>query len=451
MNQIKYLFVLFILLQYSNQVYSQEITFYYDKIADSLSYQPDGDQLLEKITRQIWYESSSSWVDDSLYEYSYNNKNLLDTFTVHKRNNSGVLENTYQETYDYISNDRISFSNQFTWSNGHWSEYNRYYYSYYGNGNLALINGHTKKENGWLYVNKKSYYWDVLNDTVRITFEALDIFYGIWRFFWKEEFSYDSLNSLIKKEKFEYYSLNIWRPEIRNLYFYDNNGNNNENIRQEWNNTDSSWVNDYRYLYEYDLNNVLLSIVYQDWQQDSLDWKNVWRETYTYTPQNNIDAMFKETWTPVTGWSNYVLRNYYYDVNYNWTEKLTQLWDGSTWKDYYRHLATWQQPVSVIEETAITSSFNLFQNYPNPFNPSTKIKFTLPDKDNPLPGGARGGLITLKVYDILGNEIITLVNEEKSPGTYELEFDGSRLTSGMYFYTLKAGGYLETKKMILLK
>ena len=90
-----------------------------------------------------------------------------------------------------------------------------------------------------------------------------DIFHGVWRYFWKEEFSYDSLNLLIKKDRFDYFSLNNWRPELRDLYFYDANRNNTENIRQEWNSTDSTWINDYRYLYEYDLNNLLLSVVYQ--------------------------------------------------------------------------------------------------------------------------------------------------------------------------------------------
>jgi hypothetical protein len=74
---------------------------------------------------------------------------------------------------------------------------------------------------------------------------------------------------------------------------------------------------------------------------------------------------------------------------------------------------------------------------------------------NPLPGGARGGLVTLKVYDVLGNEVATLVNEEKPAGEHQVEFQstvgGHQLASGVYYYQLKAGNYIETKKMILLK
>ena len=104
-------------------------------------------------------------------------------------------------------------------------------------------------------------------------------------------------------------------------------------------------------------------------------------------------------------------------------------------------------------ENFIPKGFSLEQNYPNPFNPSTKIKFTIPIANSPLLGGARGGLINvqLKVYDVLGNEITTLVNEAKTSGTYEVTWNAAGLPSGVYFYQLRAGSFIETKKMILLR
>ena len=102
------------------------------------------------------------------------------------------------------------------------------------------------------------------------------------------------------------------------------------------------------------------------------------------------------------------------------------------------------------EENLIASDFKLEQNYPNPFNPSTVISYRLPVASN----------VTLKVYDVLGNEVATLVNEVKPAGEYEVEFTvsqsasgGSRpeITSGVYFYQLKAGSFIQTKKMVYLK
>ena len=103
---------------------------------------------------------------------------------------------------------------------------------------------------------------------------------------------------------------------------------------------------------------------------------------------------------------------------------------------------------SKTTEVNITApeKFSLQQNYPNPFNPATTIKYGLPDQTR-----KEKILVTLKVYDVLGNEVTTLVNEQKEPGRYTTEFDGSKLSSGVYLYVLKTGNYIETKKMVLLK
>jgi hypothetical protein len=91
-------------------------------------------------------------------------------------------------------------------------------------------------------------------------------------------------------------------------------------------------------------------------------------------------------------------------------------------------------------------SFSLSQNYPNPFNPSTTINYTI--ASGQLAGN---NLVTLKIYDILGREVKTLVNEKQSAGSYSVSFNADKLASGIYFYTLRAGNFVQTKKMILLK
>ena len=105
--------------------------------------------------------------------------------------------------------------------------------------------------------------------------------------------------------------------------------------------------------------------------------------------------------------------------------------------------------VSGIEEQDIPISFSLEQNYPNPFNPVTKILYTIPASPKSSPNNRT--LMTLKVYDVLGNEVATLVDEEKPAGKYEITFDGSKLSSGVYIYKLRAGEYVSSRKMLLLK
>jgi hypothetical protein len=100
------------------------------------------------------------------------------------------------------------------------------------------------------------------------------------------------------------------------------------------------------------------------------------------------------------------------------------------------------EPNSVEGEVNATpTEFILYQNYPNPFNPITKIKYSVPQLSN----------VVIKVFDILGNEIETLVNEEKPAGYYPVEFNAATLPSGVYFYQLKVEDFVSTKKMILLK
>jgi hypothetical protein len=120
-------------------------------------------------------------------------------------------------------------------------------------------------------------------------------------------------------------------------------------------------------------------------------------------------------------------------------------------------LAGWA-PVTDVKkfQNANPTEFILYQNYPNPFNPSTKIKYRIPLSPPLLKGESEaGGFITLKVYDVLGNEVATLVNEEKAPGEYEVEFYPTSSiknpASGVYFYQLRAGSFIETKKLILLR
>ena len=124
--------------------------------------------------------------------------------------------------------------------------------------------------------------------------------------------------------------------------------------------------------------------------------------------------------------------------------------DGIPFNDQWNFGANF--PVSVVdipvtvEDETLPSQFQLSQNYPNPFNPNTKIKYSIPQSSN----------VVIKVFDILGYEIESLINEQKPPGEYEVEFNSTGLNhqslpSGIYFYRIQAGNYVETKKMVLLR
>jgi hypothetical protein len=100
--------------------------------------------------------------------------------------------------------------------------------------------------------------------------------------------------------------------------------------------------------------------------------------------------------------------------------------------------------VSVSQREELPTTFALGQNYPNPFNPSTKIKFSIPVGTGHAPS-------LLRVYDALGREVATLVNENLPPGRYEVTFDAEGLASGVYLYRLQAGEFTQTKRMVVMR
>ena len=117
--------------------------------------------------------------------------------------------------------------------------------------------------------------------------------------------------------------------------------------------------------------------------------------------------------------------------------------DGGDWQimDTISRGFSNSTPTGIKDEALSITDYKLNQNYPNPFNPSTTISFSIPVQGN----------VSLKIYDVLGKEVVTLVDEMKGAGNYQITFDAAQLASGMYFYRLDTKNFSEVKKMILLK
>jgi endonuclease/exonuclease/phosphatase family metal-dependent hydrolase len=152
-------------------------------------------------------------------------------------------------------------------------------------------------------------------------------------------------------------------------------------------------------------------------------------------PANKIDYVFLKSTASIAPFESAVVMN--------------QPYNGTSYcSDHLGVLTTFRDGVldADDESSLYPNEFKLFQNYPNPFNPATKIKYSIP-----YLGAYRNTSVILKLYDLLGKEMATLVNEEKSAGIYEVEFKGNGLPSGIYFYRMKAGDYTDTKKLVLMK
>jgi hypothetical protein len=108
---------------------------------------------------------------------------------------------------------------------------------------------------------------------------------------------------------------------------------------------------------------------------------------------------------------------------------------------YYHFSANVNLGPNSVGDPGFVNKFDLEQNYPNPFNPSTKIKFSIPERTE----------VSLKVYNVLGKEVATILNTVQDAGSHEINFDASNLASGLYIYTINAGKFSQSKKMMLLK
>ena len=154
--------------------------------------------------------------------------------------------------------------------------------------------------------------------------------------------------------------------------------------------------------------------------------RQTWTD-YSVTKPKRTDPMFKIDYRIRTKTTDGIFSNY------------------SPKKGIYGNTGIWKKNIVEEEEN---DNYKLYQNTPNPFNPSTTISFTIPSSTEYYSVLQN---VTLKVYDILGNEVATLVDENKPAGNYEVKFDGSNLAGGIYFYKLQSGSFAQTKKLLLLK
>ena len=197
------------------------------------------------------------------------------------------------------------------------------------------------------------------------------------------------------------------------------------------------------------------------------DYGNSWQPRESGTSENFYDITFKNSLEGVVAGANGDVR-YTSDGGFTWLEDT--YFSGLTTRDIVSisgvddntasaitvnnfngdsqsadttfFLAVSSEPFTDVEdEVTFPSEFDLEQNFPNPFNPSTSIQYAISSRQ----------FVTLKVYDVLGNEVATLANEEKDRGIYSVNFNASGLASGMYLYRIQAGSFIETKKMLMIK
>jgi hypothetical protein len=221
---------------------------------------------------------------------------------------------------------------------------------------------------------------------------------------------------------------------------YDSSGNITNYNSQSWDG--AQWLHISQYTYYYTNENIT-NIIIQNW--DGAQWMNYGNYTYTYNTNGNYINRISQNWDG-TQWVNNNQLNLTYDANGNLTNEISQYWDGTQWENNSQYIYTWETLLSTNNKNILAEVFTLHQNYPNPFNPVTTLQYDLPED----------ALVSITIYDIMGRQISTLVSSQQNAGYKSIQWNatnnaGQPVSAGLYLYSIEAGQFRQTKKMVLLK
>ncbi len=376
------------------------------------------------------YFSINGNINNSFTEKSFY---TVPTTTSLKNNNSDevldslICDDQNKLVYNYNNDLSLNYFTFADWFNGEWIIYDKRTNTYNFEGYLESVL--------WEWFNALSGEW--LNDA-------------------KDVYNYDSLGNRI-------YSLHQnfngqgFENDFKYENYYDTASNLVSSVNYDW--TDSIWVNRSKSVYTYTPENLIDTVLFQVWTNEQ--WVNYHMNILGYDEELNIISNMAKRWEG-NNWLDFARGSYEYDINNNRILEYFEIANNNNWENWFRifyeyddknnliHLfgeewvnGQWvpedegliitnpdgiiigflakeiflyySPPSSVENENNIVNGFKLVQNYPNPFNPSTTIRYEVPVRN----------FVTIKVYDIPGNEIATLVNEEKPYGVYEVEFNGS--------------------------
>jgi hypothetical protein len=346
---------------------------------------------------EVWQEwNGSDWINtDKETETHDANGNWLE-WAWYTWNGDWVGKEKQTQTY---TNGNWTERMIYKWDNG-WVDSLKYNATYDLRGNWIEILRYEFTGSGWQVYDRETQTYDQNDNWIEWFDYNLDG--ANWVYYERETIEYDANENWTKWNEYMWDEPD-WDPSDQETQEYDTNGNWVKWIDYDW--TIAGWEAADMYNAEYSGNNIVL------WTGQYWDgsWINWWQENYIYDSNNNTELIYKE-------------------------------WNGSDWENVGRYLYTYSVTgISVLPGQVLT--YNLSGNYPNPFNPSTLIQYQLPEN----------GFVSLKIYDITGREVASLVNQEHVSGKYVVSFNAADLASGIYLYQLKVNNFNSTKKMMLLK
>jgi hypothetical protein len=386
-------------------------------------------------------------------------------------------------TYDDSGNRMTGLAEE--WNNGQWEHSARETYTYDGSGGQLTYLAEIWEDGQWVNSSRETNTYDGSENQLTVLFE--EWYDGQWRLYGRWIATLDDRGrvQIRLNEGFN-------GPPARETFTYDATGNILAWLWEDWRN--GQWEHMSLHTNTYDVSGDKLEELHQSWENGH--WRNWRRGTYTYGSGGGDLTEWSQSWkgrarenerlaasthdesdrllNKLTEdwesgqWQNYERANYTYDASGNLTTWLAEAWDEQSWGQSWGvrrppffgledslgnvYELGWVSSVSITWKPIVIQAVNpisndlpvnysLSQNYPNPFNPSTTIEFALPN----------AGYVTLKVYNVLGEEVATVAEGDRAAGIYRATWDASDMPSGVCFYRLTAGDYVQTKKAVLMR
>ncbi len=447
-------------------------------------YNSNGQIIEDKIITSFGDEIFS--IVRMVFEYDENGNKILEL--TEGIIDSSVWVNSRIMEYEYDDNNNLTSEIIRNWENNAWVDYSRTLYEYNEDNNvtLKLFQFGGEENNVWEDYYRETYEYNSDGKQVLSVLDYWEETY--WDFFEKFIWEYDN-NGFIASFAEIRYRGNVYKD----TYVNDSDGKVLEHI--EYDGNDTAWVKDKKYVNEYNDKEMLETTIDSTWQENQ--WVLTGRKNYSYNTKGEETILLTESWQD-SSWTNVTLDSSIYNSSGRIEEFISSRWKDNVWtRDYgfyyeydnegnstYLQARLWRDGILITEGISgefiikvsdelqftyrgaylyayysnsvttvneidqLPAKFSLGQNYPNPFNPTTTIKYSIPVV---APSPVEGQHVQLKIYDILGNEVTTLVNANQSPGAYEVDFNAAAFSSGVYFYTIRAGKFTQTKKMILLR
>ena len=399
--------------------------------------------LLTLITSSIYtMDQFDEVITEESDNISYRNSIDFDTRTTHVWHDS-TWHNKWQWLKSYDSNGYLTESEFSQFRNNEW----------FLRGNVSFTNN----DNGFPVSKIKQGYMEdsfhyrslneyIYNDSGDLTQNMLYKWYNnAWNNRLQIELQYE--NGLFVNSTYYGWQDSIWTNRYLKEVSYDDNGQKDVKIGYKW--TDVGWAEWHKTEYSFDENSYLSQKILSKWTDSG--WATKARITISRDDSLNPIEVLLEKFDSTDVWNNVFLReNTFFDGGII-MESVSSRWHGDGWRLKKRNQYTYvngpgRSTLNIAGPVSLPDKVNLDQNYPNPFNPVTTISYEIP----------RGEFVQVVVYNMRGNKIATLVNKYQSPGVKSYQWNGTddyghNVSAGVYIYSIQAGNFRQSRKMILLK